>query len=55
MLSSPVGEFVSELQTFEIPEGIMKRCILTRTTEDGEAAGVCLFNPEERNIHILNT
>jgi hypothetical protein len=24
MLSSPAGEFVSELQTTEIPEGIMK-------------------------------
>jgi hypothetical protein len=26
-LSSPVGEFVSELQTTEIPEGIMKHGI----------------------------
>jgi hypothetical protein len=27
-LSSPVGEFVSELQISEIPEGIMKHAVL---------------------------
>jgi hypothetical protein len=27
MISSSVDEFLSELQTFEIPEGIMKCCI----------------------------
>jgi hypothetical protein len=27
MLSSPVGEFVSELQTSETPEGIMKHTV----------------------------
>jgi hypothetical protein len=28
MLSSPVGEFISELQTSEIAEGIMKHAVL---------------------------
>jgi hypothetical protein len=34
MLSSPVGEFISELQTSEIPEGIMKHSVFrTKVTE----------------------
>jgi hypothetical protein len=40
MLSSPVGEFISELQTSEIPEGLMKHGVFMTERAGGKLSSL---------------
>jgi hypothetical protein len=44
-LSSPVGEFVSELHTSEIPEGIMKHAVYVKVAQSWSLDLIQLTQP----------